>query len=294
MSIRLAYAVGCLQITPPSNSNKAVQESSGLKVKPNNHGRSQFWLRSRYTNNPIHWIRALFYANCIWPGHIFDPPKSAPEPRAIHVARLRRAHPSLHRRLLSIRVLFSYIDIIETTHTLLSKDRPYYFLGRKDRVYGAKFGTGPSARLWQEYAKADHRWAVADTTVISLELLTVFLAGPAAIYICYLLYKIASNKNSSKTDAQRLGAAKGKLWLVASAVATGELYGGFMTFAPEWLSANSQLDGSNTVFLWLYLVFFNMLWVFIPFWVLVEAYKELKAAFVNAEVLSMPSDKKQT
>jgi hypothetical protein len=188
---------------------------------------------------------------------------------------------------------FSYITIIEPNDTILSKDRPYYFLGRQDRIYGAKFGTGPSARLWQEYAKADHRWATADTTVISLELLTVFLAGPAAIYICYLLYKIASNRNSSAAETQQLGATKGKLWLVASAVATGELYGGFMTFAPEWLSANSQLDGSNPVFLWLYLVFFNMLWVFVPFWVLVEAYKELKAAFVGAEVLSLSSEKKR-
>ncbi|EED19152.1 annexin ANXC3.2 [Talaromyces stipitatus ATCC 10500] len=180
---------------------------------------------------------------------------------------------------------FSYTKIIEPVGTK-ALERPYYFLGRKDRIYGAQFGTGPSARLWQEYAKADHRWATADTTVISLELLTVFLAGPAAIYICYLLYKIASNRNSSKAGAQQLGTTKGKLWLVASAVATGELYGGFMTFAPEWLSANSQLDGSNPVFLWLYLVFFNMLWVFIPAWVLTEAYKEIKGAFVTVEVSS--------
>ncbi|QKX64588.1 uncharacterized protein TRUGW13939_11763 [Talaromyces rugulosus] len=160
--------------------------------------------------------------------------------------------------------------------------REPFFLGHADRLYGAKYGTLPSARLWQEYAKADHRWATADTTVISLELLTVFLAGPAAVYICYLLYQIGNPKLS----AQEHGAAKGKLWLVAPAVATAELYGGFMTFAPEWLSANSQLDGSNPAFLWLYLVFFNMLWVFIPFWILTEAYKEIKAVFVKAEASS--------
>jgi EXPERA (EXPanded EBP superfamily) len=190
---------------------------------------------------------------------------------------------------------FSYITADEPIgSSALLKEPCYYFLGQEDRVYGAKYGTGPSARLWQEYAKADHRWATADTTVISLEILTVFLAGPAAVYICYLLHKIASNKQSSATDAQRLGTTKAKLWLVASAVATGELYGGFMTFAPEWLSANSQLDGSNPVFLWLYLVFFNTLWVFIPLWVLTEAYKELKAGFVKAEVLSLSSNKKTT
>jgi hypothetical protein len=39
---------------------------------------------------------------------------------------------------------------------------------------------------------------------------------------------------------------------------------GFMTFCPEWLTGNVNLDGSNFMYLWVYLVFFNMLWVFIP------------------------------
>ncbi|EAW14339.1 EXPERA domain-containing protein [Aspergillus clavatus NRRL 1] len=154
-----------------------------------------------------------------------------------------------------------------------------YFLGYKDRVYGAAYGEGPSARLWQEYAKADHRWAGADVTVISLELLTVLLGGPAAVYVCYLLWKASSSRSS----ASARGTAKAKLWLVAPALATAELYGGFMTFAPEWLTASSQLDTSNAVYLWFYLFFFNTLWVWIPLWILWEAAKELRAAFVKAE-----------
>jgi hypothetical protein len=157
--------------------------------------------------------------------------------------------------------------------------REPYFLGIPDRLYGAKYGTGPSARLWQEYAKADHRWGTADTTVVSLEILTVFGAGPAAVYICYLLYQLANPKATARVR----GTVKGKLWLVATAVAIAELYGGFMTFGPEWLSGSSQLDTSHPVYLWLYLVFFNLLWVFIPLWVVAEAYKEIKNAFVSAE-----------
>ncbi|RHZ72807.1 hypothetical protein CDV55_108636 [Aspergillus turcosus] len=156
-----------------------------------------------------------------------------------------------------------------------------YFLGYKDRVYGAAYGTGPSARLWQEYAKADRRWAVADATTISIELLTVFLGGPAAVYVCYLLWKASSSSSASTASAK--GAAKARLWLVAPALATAELYGGFMTFAPEWLTGSSQLDTSNAVYLWFYLFFFNTLWVWIPLWVLWEAAKELRAAFVMAE-----------
>ncbi|OJJ47265.1 hypothetical protein ASPZODRAFT_142011 [Penicilliopsis zonata CBS 506.65] len=158
--------------------------------------------------------------------------------------------------------------------------REPFFLGYKDRVYGAAYGEGPSARLWQEYAKADHRWAGADVTVISLELLTVFLGGPAALYVCYLLWKSSSATRFSATER---GSAKARLWLVAPALATAELYGGFMTFAPEWLTGSSQLETGNPVYLWFYLFFFNTLWVFIPLWVLWEAAKELRATFVTAE-----------
>lgn len=157
--------------------------------------------------------------------------------------------------------------------------REPFFLGYKDRLYGAAYGSGPSARLWQEYAKADHRWASADVTVISLELLTVFLGGPAALYVCYLVYKASS----PRATASVRGAAKAKLWLVAPALATAELYGGFMTFAPEWLTGSTQLETKDPVYLWFYLFFFNTLWVWVPIWVLWEAVKELRTAFVTAE-----------
>lgn len=84
------------------------------------------------------------------------------------------------------------------------------FLGYADRLYGSQYGTSPTAKLWQEYAKADKRWGGADLTVISLELLTVFGAGPLAAYICELVRR----KDSG-----------GTLWFWASVLATGELYG---------------------------------------------------------------------
>ena len=86
------------------------------------------------------------------------------------------------------------------------------FLGYADRTYGSAYGTNPFARLWQEYAKADRRWGGADVTVISLELLTVFGAGPLAVWICELLRR-------GKGD-------EGRLWFCASVLATGEIYGG--------------------------------------------------------------------
>ena len=86
-----------------------------------------------------------------------------------------------------------------------------YFMGHADRLYGSRYGTNPTAKLWQEYAKADKRWGGADLTIISLELLTVFAAGPLAAYICELIRRRSSG---------------GRLWFWASVLATGELYGG--------------------------------------------------------------------
>ena len=189
---------------------------------------------------------------------------------------------------------FLYNCFFTYKSTLQSNDFPHpasltspgvYFMGYKDRLYGSQYGSSPTAKLWQEYAKADKRWGGADLTVISLELLTVFAGGPLAAYICELI---------------RQRDCGGRLWFWATVLATGELYGGkflasqagcavyslmisgFMTFAPEWLSGSPNLDTSNFMYLWVYLVFFNMLWVWFPFWVLLEAYNNISVAFARA------------
>ena len=54
---------------------------------------------------------------------------------------------------------------------------------------------------------------------------------------------------------------------------------GFMTFAPEWLTGNLNLDGSNFMFLWVYLVFFNMLWVFLPLYAMWVSFQDMGNAF---------------
>ncbi|EXJ89161.1 hypothetical protein A1O3_02225 [Capronia epimyces CBS 606.96] len=172
---------------------------------------------------------------------------------------------------------FSYAELPASTsqkHAAGSAEAQAYLFNRPDRRYGALYSQAPMARLWQEYAKADRRWGGADLTVISLEVLTVGLAGPVAVYICYLIAKVVNS------DDQVVRARyQSRLWFAAVMLATGELYGGFMTFAPEWLSGNTALAGEDPVYLWLYLVFFNTLWVFIPFWVLHVAYKEISNTF---------------
>jgi hypothetical protein len=65
-----------------------------------------------------------------------------------------------------------------------------------------------------------------------------------------------------------------------------------MTFSPEWLAGSPNLDTSNWMYLcvspgslpvlmirsYLYLTFFNVLWVILPVYSLYEAYASLTAA----------------
>lgn len=109
-----------------------------------------------------------------------------------------------------------------------------FFLGDQENVYGALYGTSPFSALWREYARADRRWGGSDLTVISLELLTVFIAGPLAVYVCYCL------KNNKRGSAN--------FWMIV--LATGELYGGWMTFVPVRLFLHYLLFGRDMILIW--------------------------------------------
>lgn len=56
-----------------------------------------------------------------------------------------------------------------------------------------------------------------------------------------------------------------------------------MTFCPEWLTSNTNLDGSNFMYLWVYLVFFNVLWVILPAYATYVAVGEINNAFAARE-----------
>lgn len=161
---------------------------------------------------------------------------------------------------------------------------PHNFLGTGDeRVFGAQVGEGPFAALWMVYARADKRWAGVDLGVVSLELLTVFLDTALAVAVCYCLAKKKPMAN---------------VWMII--LATCELYGGmcphlhralcvpliktnpdvgFMTFCPEWLVGNVNLDTSNFMYKWVYLIFFNTLWVFVPLYAIAHSMGEISSAF---------------
>jgi hypothetical protein len=117
------------------------------------------------------------------------------------------------------------------------------------------------AAMWREYAAADFRWGVSDPTVVSLEILTVLGAGPLC---CYILKQLTNG------DPAR------HYWIIV--LSTAELYGGWMTFCPEWLTGSPNLDTSNPLYLWVYLVLMNTIWVFIPLWLMYDSYNHIAGA----------------
>ena len=90
--------------------------------------------------------------------------------------------------------------------------------------------------MWREYAAADLRYGTADATVVSIELITVFGAGPICFWILGQLVR---------DDPAR------HFWIVV--LTTAELYGAWMAFGPEWLTGSPNLVTSNPLFLWVYL-----------------------------------------
>ncbi|OWF40562.1 emopamil-binding protein-like [Mizuhopecten yessoensis] len=125
------------------------------------------------------------------------------------------------------------------------------------------------ATIWKEYAKADQRWGVSDPTIVSLEILTVGLAGPLALLLCYAILRDRPYRH-----------------FVQIILCVCELYGGWMTFCPEWLQDSPNLRTDSFLYLWVYLVFFNILWVVVPLALLVQSYRDLCFAEVQKTVIT--------
>jgi hypothetical protein len=76
--------------------------------------------------------------------------------------------------------------------------------------YGVKYSSAPLAKLWQEYARADLRWGNSDVPTLCIELITVVLAGPLALWVAEMIRK-----------------GEGRRWFWMAILATAEIYGMF-------------------------------------------------------------------
>jgi len=121
-----------------------------------------------------------------------------------------------------------------------------------------KDSTSFTALVWKEYGKADSRWLVSDPTIVSLEMLTVFVVAPLCVLLVYAICKRRPYRH----------------W-VQLVVCTSELYGGWMTFGPEFLTGSPSLAYTNPLYLYVYLIFFNGLWVVIPVLLMYQSWRDM-------------------
>ncbi|EGW04615.1 emopamil-binding protein-like [Cricetulus griseus] len=121
---------------------------------------------------------------------------------------------------------------------------------------------GLIASLWKEYGKADARWLYFDSTIVSVEILTVVLDGFLALVLIYAIVKEKYYRH-----------------FIQITLCVCELYGGWMTFSPEWLLGSPNLNTKSYLYFWVYLVFFNGLWVLIPGLLLWQSWRALKETY---------------
>ncbi|KAI5474228.1 Emopamil-binding protein, partial [Pseudohyphozyma bogoriensis] len=62
-------------------------------------------------------------------------------------------------------------------------------------------------------------------------------------------------------------------------LSTAEIYGGWLTFCPEWLIGSPALNPLNSpLHLWVHLAFMNLIWVFIPLWLMWDSWTAISEA----------------
>jgi hypothetical protein len=152
-----------------------------------------------------------------------------------------KGKPSSGKLTLQEKVTFIWFLLDVITHLTIELGYVWVALGETAEKSDTYMG-----EVWRLYGRADARWAVRDPTVISLEIVTVFLG-----FLCVF---------------QLYGIVKRSPWrhVVQVIICVAELYGGWVTFAPEWVEGSPNLDTSDPVLLWIYLVFMNGLWVVMP------------------------------
>ncbi|XP_034521017.1 emopamil-binding protein-like [Ailuropoda melanoleuca] len=136
---------------------------------------------------------------------------------------------------------------------------PFVYLSFVGNIADSK---GLIASLWKEYGKADARWLYFDPTIVSLEILTVVLDGSLALVLIYAIVKEKYYRH-----------------FIQITLCVCELYGGWMTFFPDWLMGSPNLNTDSWLYFGVYLVFFNSVWVLIPGLLLWQSWVELKKMF---------------
>ncbi|MFT7814248.1 3-beta-hydroxysteroid-Delta(8),Delta(7)-isomerase [Arapaima gigas] len=117
------------------------------------------------------------------------------------------------------------------------------------------------SQLWKEYSKGDSRYVIADNFTVCMETVTALFWGPLSIW----------------TVVAFLGCRSCR-FVLQLIVSLGQLYGTVLYFYTEHRDGYIHSQPGHPIYFWFYFVFLNFLWVVIPLFLILDAWRQLSTA----------------
>ncbi|MCL7041661.1 hypothetical protein MKW94_014821 [Papaver nudicaule] len=129
------------------------------------------------------------------------------------------------------------------------------------------------ADVWKIYSLGDSRYAARESSLVTLEILTVFFVGPSCLLAVY-----AIAKRKSYSDILQISISLGHLYAVA------------LFYVTSFLQGNNF--ASSPFYYYSYIVLGNSFWICIPILIIIRSWKEICAAVLAASHSRAPTQKK--
>ncbi|KAL7174333.1 hypothetical protein ACSBR2_033571 [Camellia fascicularis] len=115
------------------------------------------------------------------------------------------------------------------------------------------------AEVWKEYSKGDSRYALRESNVVSIEIITVSLVGPACLLA---LYAIATRKSYS--------------YILQLVISMAHLYGLVVYYLTSYLDGDKFAE--SLYYYYAYFVIANAAWFVIPCLIVVRCWNKICGA----------------
>ncbi|KAK3547424.1 hypothetical protein QTP86_020881 [Hemibagrus guttatus] len=133
-------------------------------------------------------------------------------------------------------------------------------LGDKVREARLRWFGHVQRRERKEYSKGDSRYVIADNFTVCMETVTACLWGPFSLWIV-----VAFLYNHSYRFVLQL------------IVSLGQLYGAVLYFFTEHRDGYMHSEYGHPIYFWFYFVFMNVLWIVIPFTLIMDSWFQLSS-----------------
>ncbi|KAL6482801.1 hypothetical protein MHYP_G00076730 [Metynnis hypsauchen] len=132
------------------------------------------------------------------------------------------------------------------------------------------------SQLWKEYSKGDSRYVIADNFTVCMETVTACLWGPFSLWII-----VAFLFNRPYRFVLQL------------IVSLGQLYGAVLYFYTEHRDGYIHSEYGHPIYFWFYFVFMNVLWIVIPFVLILDSWCQLSSTQALSDKL-LPKHKSKS